>query len=250
MFSTNSQGNANTSHVSLWFIKEQVFPRAVQGKKRSAVEAYVQLLNQFKNNVLLKFSTVIEGVVIGLGQDGQLKFSNERFGQSDFCTDGDFQIYDEHALNYLQNKIAESKAGGIELPLAMAWTQNSYLLFLETLMMDLTNLIFDHIKTKKFIKIPSIHWQVTGNRTPEKRSGLIVDGSEDYEEFFKIAAGKNFGIIFDGLAIDKREDCQSDPSILVEVFRQSAKKYNVPLVGENVKKIEEERSVAQVLEEA
>lgn len=52
------------------------------------------------------------------------------------------------------------------------------------------------------IKIPSYHWQVTGSRLAERRAGLIVTGSEDYQRFFEIAQKHNFGIIFDGLAID------------------------------------------------
>lgn len=78
---------------------------------------------------------------------------------------------------------------------------------MEDFMMNISNAIFKGIEVEKFIKLPSIHWQNTGNRTPEMRSGLIVTGSEDYQEFFKIAKKYEFGIIFDGLAIDQRPDC-------------------------------------------
>lgn len=107
----------------------------------------------------------------------------------------------------------------------MAWAQNSYLLFLEQTMMEISNVIFDGCEIKKYIKIPSIHWQVTGNRTPEQKAGLIVNQTDDYSEFFKVAHQNKFGIVFDGLAIDQREDCQSDPSVLINIFRENAKKY-------------------------
>lgn len=38
------------------------------------------------------------------------------------------------------------------------------------------------------MKIPSIHWyDEHSGREPEKRAGLIVNGDEDYKDFFKIA---------------------------------------------------------------
>jgi len=45
------------------------------------------------------------------------------------------------------------------------------------------------------------------------------------------------------LAIDPRKDCESDPQILVELFRSLAKKFGVKLVGENVKQISESNTV-------
>lgn len=43
------------------------------------------------------------------------------------------------------------------------------------------------------MKIPSIHWRVPyGDREPEKRAGMIVNGDEDYLDFFKIASDHTF----------------------------------------------------------
>lgn len=61
-------------------------------------------------------------------------------------------------------------------------------------------------------KLPSIHWRIPyGDRNPEKMAGLIVTKDEDYESFFNIAKEYKFRMIFDGLAIKKKENCFSDP---------------------------------------
>jgi len=51
------------------------------------------------------------------------------------------------------------------------------------------------------------------------------------------------------LAIDARPDCESDPQILVKLFRALAKKSSVKLVGENVKQINESNVVEQIKED-
>lgn len=59
-----------------------------------------------------------------------------------------------------------------------------------------------------FLKLPSIHWKNTSEeRWPEKNSGMIYQGDEDYKQFFEIAKENKFGIIFDGLAIDGNAEC-------------------------------------------
>jgi len=42
------------------------------------------------NKLLRNYKNQINSIVLGTGQDGQLKFTNERDGKSDFCTAGDF----------------------------------------------------------------------------------------------------------------------------------------------------------------
>lgn len=84
-------------------------------------------------------------------------------------------------------------------------------------------------------KIPSIHWRIPeGDRKPEKRAGLISGSEKDYSRFFEIAKKNQFRIIFDGLALDRHEQCHSDPQSVLSTFKQFQNEYEVDVVGENV----------------
>jgi hypothetical protein len=89
IFSRNSSGNVNRSHISPWVIQNKIFPSKNE-TKRSALEMYVQFLSMANNKLLRNNKNQINSIVLGTGQDGQLKFTNERDGKSDFCTAGDF----------------------------------------------------------------------------------------------------------------------------------------------------------------
>lgn len=52
---------------------------------------------------------------------------------------------------------------------------------------------------------------LTTSRNPEKRAGLIIDKDDDYKSFFKVAKQNGFNIIFDGLGIEEKPECNSVP---------------------------------------
>lgn len=103
IWTQNSKKELNKSHISLWYLNQPSLPS--KSGRRSAAKAYLEFYDAFRKIVLKPYEEQIQGVVIGFGQNGQLKFTNEKDHQSDFCTDGDFQIYDEFAQQYLNLKI-------------------------------------------------------------------------------------------------------------------------------------------------
>lgn len=58
---------------------------------------YEQFGKVFKKEVYVKYQDLIDNLIIGAGPNGQLKYTNERVSYSDYCTPGDFQIFDSHA---------------------------------------------------------------------------------------------------------------------------------------------------------
>jgi len=65
-----------------------------------------------------------------------------------------------------------------------------------------------------------------------------VNGDEDYQDFFKIAASNKFAVIFDGLNIYEDIHCFSNYRHLIKVFLDNSKEFKVEIIGENVEKFD------------
>lgn len=65
-----------------------------------------------------------------------------------------------------------------------------------------------------------------------------MNGDEDYQDFFKIAASNKFAVIFDGLNIYEDTHCFSYYRHLIKVFLDNSKKFKVEIIGENVEKFD------------
>lgn len=264
IWTQNSKGEVNKSHISLWYLNESAFPG--EKGKRSAAKAYMQFYDAFRKLVLKPFEAQIQGVIIGFGQNGQLKFTNEKDNKSDFCTDGDFQIYDDYAQKYLKGKIEKTIKNYQERLSEESWehhdelqqlidkdysmmvAQNHYLRFVSKYIMGVAKVVFQKYPNLELsIKLPSIHWGILGERNPEKRSGLIINDSNDYADFFKLAKEMKFSIIFDGLGLFENKECLSDPDQLVEVFTNMANEYGVVVWGENVNRLKQTGVPAKIM---
>lgn len=67
IFSKNSKGELNKSHISLWFIQKKVFPIKNKTTFRNALEIYVQFMRAASKKLIEPFSSTISSLVIGVG---------------------------------------------------------------------------------------------------------------------------------------------------------------------------------------
>ncbi len=101
-FFKDLNGTQSTDYISFFADNSRVFPVSSNSSKlRTPLEMYQKFGSMFKNEFQddIGEDKTITKIIVGVGPHGQMRYPTYREKQTDFCHTGNFQIFDQNALN-------------------------------------------------------------------------------------------------------------------------------------------------------
>ncbi|EXC03129.1 Inactive beta-amylase 9 [Morus notabilis] len=235
---------------------------------KTPVQVYHDFCQSFKSAFMSCLGSTIDGVSMGLGPDGELRYPSHHRASKGSIGVGEFQCYDKNMLSILkqhaeasgnplwglggphdapsydqsphENNFFKDHGGSWESPygdLFLSWYSNQ-LVDHGNRLLSMASSVFEDTGVAIHGKLPLMHsWYGTRSHPSEMTSGFYNTCSRDgYEAVAQMFGSNSCKIILPGMNLSdahQPRDSLSSPELLLKQIRTACRKHGVEVSGQN-----------------
>jgi hypothetical protein len=237
---------------------------------KTPVQVYNDFCESFKSSFLSSMGSTIQGISIGLGPDGELRYPSHHQKAKDNKIPGvgEFQCYDKNMLSNLKqhaeatgnpcwglggphdastydqlptsNSFFKDNGGSWESPYGdffLSWYSNQLLNHGDRLL-SMASSVFKDTEVEVSGKVPLVHsWNRTRSHPSELTSGFYNTCLRDgYEEVAQIFVRNSSTMILPGMDLSdehQHHGSLSSPELLLKQIKKACRRHGVEISGQN-----------------
>ncbi|KAL5541790.1 hypothetical protein UlMin_009500 [Ulmus minor] len=237
---------------------------------KTPIQVYQEFCESFKSSFLSRLGSTIEGVSMGLGPEGELRYpSHHQIAKGSTIPGvGGFQCYDKNMLNILKqhaestgnsfwglggphdvpsyeqspylNNFFKDHGGSWETPYGdffLSWYSNQLINHGDRLL-SMASLTFKDTEVEIYGKLPLMHsWYKMRSHPSELTSGFYNTSKRDgYEAVAEMFASNSCKMILPGMDLSDENQPQeslSSPELLLKHIRTACREHGVEISGQN-----------------
>lgn len=237
---------------------------------KTPVQVYNDFCESFKSSFLSSMGSTIQGISIGLGPDGELRYPShhQKAKGSKIPGVGEFQCYDKNMLGNLKqhaeatgnpcwglggphdaptcdqipttNAFFKDNGGSWESPYGdffLSWYSNQLINHGDRLL-SMASSVFEDTEVEISGKVPLVHsWNRTRSHPSELTSGFYNTCLRDgYEEVAQVFVRNSSTMILPGMDLSDEHQLRgslSSPELLLKQIKKACRRHGVEISGQN-----------------